>query len=157
VEQLPELEPPEAEESETFRFVNGWLRLHKFLTGKKKVPGDRKDLPTNPAAERSVIRVRSRKTHSQRHKHRCWAGLSDRHCWSQRCWKVNAVRFRLACPWQFLIRSDRIKLLTGELKPMLGHVSANGRLRMCVGTVLLLHNEVNSPAAGTLPNIMWIT
>lgn len=33
-------------------------------------------------------------------------------------------------PWGLLIWMDRIKLLTGELKPMLGHVSSNGRLRV---------------------------
>ena len=61
------------------------------------------------------------------------------------------------CPWQSLIWSHRIKLLTGELKPMLGHLSSNGRLRMCVDLVLLLHSEVNSLAADTLPSTMWIT
>ena len=60
-------------------------------------------------------------------------------------------------PWQSLIWSNRIKLLTGELKPMLGHVSSNGRLRMCVDPVILLHNKVNSLAVGTLPSTTWIT
>lgn len=31
----------------------------------------------------------------------------------------------------------RIKLLTGELKPLAGHVSQNGRLRMCVRALLV--------------------
>ena len=95
MEQLPELEPPEAEESETFRFVNSRLLLHS-LSRKKKVPGHRKDIAASATAERSLIRVYSRESHSQRHQHRCRAGLSNRHCWSKWCWKVDAVRFRFA-------------------------------------------------------------
>lgn len=37
------------------------------------------------------------------------------------------------CIWILLISLDRIKLLTGELKPISGHVNSNGRLRMYVG------------------------
>jgi len=59
-------------------------------------------------------------------------------------------------PWRLLIRSDRIKLLTGELKPVSGHVNSNGRLRMYVDPVLLLRNDINSPAVDTSPSTMWI-
>ena len=45
MKQLPELEPPEAEESETFRFVNGRLRLCTFCDEKKRFPEAEKISP----------------------------------------------------------------------------------------------------------------
>ena len=50
MKQLPELEPPEAEESETFKFVTSRLRFYVFLRG-KQVPGDGEDLPTGATTE----------------------------------------------------------------------------------------------------------
>ena len=61
------------------------------------------------------------------------------------------------CPriWMLLISLDRIKLLTGELKPIFGHVNSNGRLRMCVGPMPTLHKDINSRPADTLLSTMW--
>jgi len=54
--------------------------------------------------------------------------------------------------------SPRIKVLTGELEPMAGHVTRNGRLRVSV----MFLSYANSPrliragtVEATLPSIMW--
>jgi ATP-binding cassette subfamily F protein 3 len=62
-----------------------------------------------------------------------------------------------SCPWRLLIPADRIKLLTGELKPISGHVNSNGRLRVYVDPMPLPHNDTDSSVVGTSPSTMSTT
>ena len=158
MEQLPELEPPEAEESETFRFVNGWLRP-AFCNQENRFPESEKISPPvlqlNEASfgytpEKLILKGIN-----------IDVGLDSRIAivGANGAGKSTLYISSWLCPWQLLILLTRIKLLTGELKPMLGHVSSNGRLRMCVDFVLPLHNEllVNPRPVDILLSTMWIT
>jgi ATPase subunit of ABC transporter with duplicated ATPase domains len=60
LEKLPELEMPEAEETEKFKFdhiIHGDRTTFTYLTAGDQVPGNREDFSTSITIERSNLRI----------------------------------------------------------------------------------------------------